>query len=190
MSENEESVATLLERVMSRVPDPAEFKELTQEPETGETRSDVEAASVDWRLPGIYASTRVTTNFGKVPAQLIRVGDVLRTRSGAFLPVRAIRDVKLDADYVERHPEAVPVLIPRGTLNGTLPTQDVLVSPAQPVLNGVEFRQSEMVEARDIVRGRRSFEVPLGTVVYYQFHLETTAEIHCEGMWVRVMPLT
>lgn len=180
--DNESSV---LERVMSRVPTRTKNKE--QLDVAPQPTSDVSDSADDpkWKLQGILAQTCVTTNFGKVPAHLIRVGDRVRTRSGRYLRVCNIHEYKLDIEYVERHPEALPVLIQRGALDGRYPTQDVLLSSEQFVTFDGKHAQPDMIHAREIPRGRRTVDATFGLVAYYKFELEEPAEMYCEGIWVK-----
>ena len=185
MVTSEDTVSGLLERVMSRVPPPAEEKE-TLSP-SRELASDASggAADPEFRLQGILAQTCVTTNFGKVPAHLIRVGDRVRTRIGRYLPVKDIHEYKLDLEYIERHPEALPVLIRQGAIDGRHPTQDVLLSPEQLVTLDGKHTKTNLVHARELPRSRHKVDPTLGLVAYYKFELEEPTEIFCEGIWVK-----
>ena len=185
MLASEVNMSDLLERVISRVPSPAESREQTDAapaPRIVETAGEEDPK---WRLQGILAETRITTNFGKVPAHLVRTGDRVRTRSGRYLPVKDIQEYKLDLDYVERHPEALPVTIKQGSIDGKHPTQDVLLSPEQLVTLDGKHAKPEFVHACEIPRVRQSFDPALGLVAYYKFVLEETAELFCEGVWVK-----
>lgn len=180
-----DNVSDMLERVMSRVPKPAEFRDNTRKAWAVRTLEAARSTDPEWRLQGILAQTSVTTNFGKVPAQLIRVGDRVRTRNGRYMPVMDIHEYKLDLEYVERHAEALPVLIPTGAIDGRHPTQDVLLSPEQLVTCDGKHALPDMIRARDIPRSRRTVDPTLGLVAYFKFELEEPTEIYCEGIWVK-----
>ena len=182
---SEDNVSGLLERVMSRVPSPTENREQTRTAREARIVEPADDFDPKWRLQGVLAQTCVTTNFGKVPAHLIRVGDRVRTRSGRYLPVKDIHEYKLDLEYVERHSEALPVLIQQGVIDGKYPTQDVLLSPEQLVTFDGKHTQPDMFHAREIPRSRRTVDPTLGLVAYYKFELEESAEIYCEGVWVK-----
>ena len=183
MAAKEENVSDLLGRVMARAPETNATP--ASQPKEYDTVSMVRWGSGDqnWRLQGIYAETSVTTNFGKVPAQLIRLGDRVRTRSGLYLPVRDIQEYILDAEYLERHPEALPVLIPVGAIDGRLPTQDVMLSPELLVTLDARRTKPEMTLARELRNSCPAVDTTLGMVAYYQFGLDRPAEIYCEGIW-------
>ena len=184
MVASEDNVSNLLERVMSRVPSPVESREQTRTAREAETIEPTDDIDPKWRLQGILAQTHVSTNFGKVPAHLIRVGDRVRTRSGHYLQVKDIQEYKLDLEYVERHSEALPVLIPQGAIDGKYPTKDILLSPEQLVTRDGQHAQPKFVHARELPRSRRTVDPTLGLVAYYKFELEEPAGIYCEGVWV------
>ncbi len=185
MLASEVNMSDLLERVISRVPSAAENREQTDAAQVARIIEAAEGHDSKWRLQGILAETRITTNFGKVPAHLVRTGDRVRTRSGRYLPVKEIREYKLDLDYVERHPEALPVTIKQGTIDGKRPTQDVLLSAEQLVTLDDKRAKPDFVHACEIPRVRQSLEPALGLVAYYKFALEEPAELFCEGVWVK-----
>lgn len=137
-----------------------------------------------WTLPGILGPTRVTTSFGHVPAHLVRVGDTLRTQDGSYERVRRISDLKIDEDFLARHPEAAPVVLRRASLEKGLPHQDVLLSPAQQVALGPNRFEARPVAAGDLSRERGGIDKSLGMIVYLRFHLDRPAQICCDGVWV------
>ena len=185
MLTSEVNVSDLLERVMSRVPNSAVNREQKSAAPAVGIVETAEEQDPKWRLHGILGETRITTNFGKVPAHLVRTGDRMRTRSGRYVPVKNIQEYKLDRDYVERHPEALPVTIKQGSIDGKHPTQDVLLSPEQLVTLDGKHAKPEFVHAREIPRVRRSLDPELGFVAYYKFVLEEPGELFCEGIWVK-----
>ena len=193
MSVYEDDVSSMLNRVMSRAPEAAPVSKVkpwdledVDQPARAAVSRPLPAVEADpvWRLQAIEGSTRVTSNFGKVPAHLLRVGDVVRTRQRRFVPIKAIREYKLDLGFLDKHPEAMPVVIPRGVLSGSVPYRDVVLSPAQIMNIGSERIRPEPVKARDVLRGRRMTDAPLGQVGYYQIILEHSDDVECDGIWV------
>lgn len=185
MVTSEDTVSGLLERVMSRVPTPAENKETLSAPRKLSSNASDGAADPEWRFQGILDQTCVTTNFGKVPAHLIGVGDRVRTRTGRYLPVKEIHEYKLDLEYIERHSEALPVLIRQGAIDGRHPTQDVLLSPEQLVTLDGRHAKPKLFHARELPRSLHTVDPALGLVAYFKFELEEPTEIYCEGIWVK-----
>ncbi len=170
---------TLLTRILDRltdVPPKAPASAQPQKPTPGTDRS--------WSIPGIHGATRVVTSFGSVPAQLVRPGDSLRTQAGGYERVRRITDYRIDEDFLRRWPDAAPVMIARNSLAQRVPTQDVLLSPAQEVVLQPAPYETRLVPARDLSGARGKIDANLGAIVYYQFHLAREARINCEGIWV------
>jgi hypothetical protein len=139
-----------------------------------------------WTLPGIAGRTRVLTNFGRVPAQLVRVGDMLRTRSGTFLRVQDVEVYKLDRDFLARHPHALPVIIRQGSLGGRAPSHDIFLSPGQAVASRGGRLVEHFVAAAELTRHRGGFDPAVGELTYHRFHLSEPADVDCEGAWVRM----
>lgn len=169
----------LLSRVLETAREP--------NPENREPRPTARVAAeprMSWDVAGILDRTRVLTNFGRVPAQLVRVGDMLRTRRGGFLPVLRVGVYRLDRDFLARHPNAVPVIVRQGSMGSGAPRQDVFLSPAQMVAARAGRIVEDFVPASRISRFRGGFDAALGSIAYYQFHLSEEAQIDCEGVWV------
>lgn len=141
-------------------------------------------AGSGWSLPGILGSTRVMTSFGHVPAHLVRVGDTVRTQDGGFERVVRISDLKIDEDFIARHPEAAPVVIRRNGLDRGAPHQDVAFSPGQVVSIGPNRFEAKTVPAAELSRERGSIDKTLGMLVYVRLHLGRAANINCDGVWV------
>lgn len=171
----------LISRVLEKacVPAAPQAAERVERPKPAEP-----AAEGAWKLAGILGPTRVTTDFGNVPAHLVRVGDRLRTRSGAYARVDTITEIKLDEDFIVRHPEARPVRIRKNSLKMGTPIQDVCLSPAQMVGMSWDSSTRREIAAANVCSERLGIDRSLGMVAYYQFHLAAPALIHCEGIWV------
>jgi Hint domain len=147
-------------------------------------RASPEAPAATWTLPGLLGSTRVATSFGHVPAQLVRVGDTLRTREGNFVRVQRITDLRIDEDFLARRPDAAPVMIRRNGLRAGTPHQDVALSPGQMVSVGPNRFEDRLVRADTLSRERGGIDRTLGMMVYIRLHLAESAQINCDGLWV------
>lgn len=183
MFASNDEISGLLQRVMERVPGPATCDEPVKPARPHNPDEILDATLRKWRQAGICGKTLVTTNFGKVPAELIRVGDRVMVRSGRYLRVAEIRDFKLDAEFIDRHPEAAPVLIRQGSIGRNLPTQDVLFSPAQMIVSNRSASRPSSSCASELSQVRHKLDDGLGMVAYYEFQFDEPAEICCEGVW-------
>ncbi len=109
----------------------SEIYERLQFEETTVPARQVRSKPFNWDLPGFEGRARVFTAFGLVPIAALRRRDPVRTISGAFKRVQWVDKIQLDADFLERHPQAQPVYIPRNAFKHDIPTQEILVSPTQ-----------------------------------------------------------
>lgn len=185
MFDSNPDVSALLKRVMSQAPAPVQRRRPRHSIEADGNAIPAVEDDQEWWLPGICGQTRVTTNFGQVPAQLLRVGDRVRTRSWRYLAIKHIRVTKLDCQFVERRPDAKPVLIPRGCLDQNLPVQDVLLSPAQTVTVCSRLTTPKVTRAKDLSQSSQAVDKTLGMIVYYELQLEAEEDVCCEGIWVK-----
>jgi hypothetical protein len=147
-------------------------------------RTAAKSSEPSWTLPGLLGSTRVMTSFGHVPAQLVRVGDTLRTREGSFVRVQRISDLRIDEEFLASRPDAAPVIIRRNGLRGGVPHQDVALSPGQLVSVGPNRFEDRLVRADTLTRDRGGIDRSLGMMVYISLHLADSAQINCDGLWV------
>jgi hypothetical protein len=181
MAHIEAGIQDLLTRVLDRSRYP---QESGREMDSSVNRPG--SSSQFWRVPGIVGSTRVLTNFGHVPAHLVRVRDMLRTRDGGFLPVLRIGVYKLDEEFLARHPDAAPVIIRKRSLSPQTPKLDVILSPAQMVGTGGGQICDGVIPAAELSRQRGGINGTMGMLAYFQFHLPRRVQINCEGVWVSV----
>ena len=137
-----------------------------------------------WTLPGIRGTTGVETAFGRVPAHLLRAGDMIRTRDSGFQRAVRISDVKIDSEFLSYRPDAAPVVIARYALRANVPACDVELSPAHPVFVGDDADDPCGVPAWTVSRCRGTIDSALGMAVYVQVHLARAAQINCDGVWV------
>jgi len=165
----------ILTRVSEAVANTSAPRDLPKRPASRKTRK--------WTLPGICSGTRVSTSFGEVPAQLIRVRDRLRTRDGRFLPVLRIDEYKLDDEFMAQHPEARPIRF-TAKVAGQRNDAIVHVSPGQQVLARDAAGTETMRLAGDFLDRPGVMPDAHGALTYYVFHLGETALVRAEGMWI------
>jgi hypothetical protein len=168
--------------LLSRVAEAVRLSPAVSHPE----RSKRPDPALAWTLPGIAGRTRVLTNFGRVPAQLVRAGDMLKTRTAGFLRVQHVEVYRLDRDFLARHAHALPVIVRQGSLGHAAPAHDIFLSPAQPLASRAGRMVEQVVTAAELSRHRGGFDPALGQLSYHRFHLPEAADIDCEGVWVRV----
>ena len=178
MEASNEFELALLDRVLERTPVPASLACTSTVDQDDRTER-----GHPWNLPGILAETRVTTNFGQVPAHLIRINDRLKTRDGRYLPVVRVSSFKLDEEFIGQNPNARPVKIPKDTLQRRFPVQDVYLSPGQLVAIASDSAQEQLTQAYKVASGQLAFDRSLGMIAYFEFILPEPAQICVEGLW-------
>jgi hypothetical protein len=148
------------------------------------------AEAINWTLPGFLGKVRILTTFGAVPVGGLRVNDPIRTTAGRTLLVERIRPIALDRDFLIRHPDAQPILIPMNTFAPKFPEQDMLVSPRQEMTVEIEGVRHERLKAKDILGFNAVIRAPRGLLTYYTFELSEPAFIYAEGIpvFIPVIP--
>lgn len=143
---------------------------------------------IAWTLPGFSGNARVTTSFGNLPIQALRLRDPLRTKSGTFASVDWVKKMHLDEEFLRTHPDAQPISIRAGALGQGIPAVDLVVSPHQKVnVSRLQFSQ-DFRYARDLTDTPGIMRKPELLVTYYQFHCTLPVTVCVEGTWVSVCP--
>lgn len=156
-------------------------------PTTPAARPERPVARPPWSVPGFDGKARVMTSFGLLPIEALRVRDEVRLPDGAFRKVAWIDQLRLDAGFLERHPEARPLLIGASAFGTGSPERSFLVSPGQLIHPGRQPGEARLVsELQDrsniLTRSSCTF------IRYFLFHLGEPAEVQIEGLWCRVGP--
>lgn len=141
-----------------------------------------------WTLPGFGPMSRVTTSFGDVHAQALRLRDLVRTKSGEFKPIVWLDRLVLEEEFLHRHPDALPVLIRAHALGRGLPRADLALSPRQPVSPVANRLPTSARTAADLLQRPGVFRKAETTVTYTLFHCGEPQLVMAERLWVSVSP--
>lgn len=142
---------------------------------------------VDWYLPGFVGSARVTTTFGDLPIEALRLRDDLRTYSGANARVQMVDKIHLDDEFIRTRQDALPIRIPANSFGLGKPMRDISVSPGQEICPDAHVA-STFMPAREM-RGRFNVDTTHSAgLSYYRFHCGEPTIVRVEGIWVRVQP--
>ena len=150
-----------------------------------EDRDEANSPDVKWNLPGFLGSARVSTAFGELPIQALRIRDEILTASGAIARVQWIDKLHLDEEYLALHPSARPVRIPANGLAQGIPLNEVTVSPEQ-LLSVDAHAASRFLPASELCNRARAHRVQPSGLTYYRFHCGYPVNVRVEGMLVRV----
>ncbi|MEM8802162.1 MAG: Hint domain-containing protein [Pseudomonadota bacterium] len=137
-----------------------------------------------WPLPGIAAMTRVRTSFGDVHAAALRKGDEVLTREG-YKPIEWLNRIHLDDHILRLKPDSNPIVIAAGALGPNLPSHEIMVSPRQIVCGEGNTDLTKPREAAMLISrpgARRLIETCLS---YTMFHVGESADVMCEGVYLR-----
>lgn len=157
---------------------------------TGFARTDDKDSAeprLAWYLPGLLGKARVSTTFGELPIEALRVRDDLRTYSGASARVEVVDRIHLDQDFLRKQPSALPLRIPANAFGPGRPSQDMLLSPGQEICPDAHVATT-FVKANDM-RGRFNPDLAQATgLTYVRFHCGSPAIVRIDGIWMRVRP--
>lgn len=142
--------------------------------------------AINWTFPGFLGNVRVLTDVGALPIDRLHVNDPIVTTTGRTLHVARISKIGLDRDFLIRHPEAQPILIPKDAFSRGFPKQDMLVSPGQEMTVPSGDLQNERVRASEIIGTNSVVRAPQGLLNYYVLELGEPAYIYAEGVPVFV----
>lgn len=152
----------------------------TDEPAQAEPR-------LAWYLPGMMGKARVSTVFGDLPVEALRVRDDLRTYSGASARVEVVDRIHLDQDFLRKQPSALPIRIPANAFGPGRPAQDMLISPGQEICPDAHVATT-FIKVNDL-RTRFNPDLAQATgLTYVRFHCGAPAIVRIDGLWVRVRP--
>ncbi|WP_439154624.1 Hint domain-containing protein [Yoonia sp.] len=151
-------------------------------------REQTNVTTMPWSLPGFGAGARVSTGFGTVPVEALRIRDPVKTRDGRFLVVKHVDTIRLDRRFLLNHPDAQPIEIPKNALALNVPNQTILVSGRQRFFLPGRYDQTPGTMAFDFVgigRVQRKFH---GYFTYYVFHCGEPCMASIDGLWVDLDP--
>lgn len=177
MLTSEHSVSSLLQSISAQCGSAAVKAE---EPST--------EAEQPWSLPGFGAGAIVTTAFGYVPVEALRLHDPVKTRDGRFLEVKHVDKVRLDRRFLLTHPDAQPIAIAKNGLAAAVPNNTVLMSGCQKIRSPGHFDQltgKPAVDYVDLGRAERKYH---GYFTYHVFHCGEPCVVNINGLWVDLEP--
>ncbi len=136
-----------------------------------------------WSIDGFGMNTRICTAFGATPAQFLKVGDMVRTRDGAFRRVSWVDHVKLNENFMRQHPQAGPILIRAGALGHNMPERDMEISPCHR-LTEMRFSGAKTVSAESLLGRPNITRAARSQASYIRFRCEGgEAIVKAENIW-------
>ncbi len=121
--------------------------------------------------------TSIETASGSTSVERLRIGDEVRTFSGALRPIRWLGRRSFDRQALAANSAAGPILFRSKSLGYGLPLRDLWVSPKHAMyLDGVLIPAECLTNGRTIVR-----DVSVTRVEYFHIELDTHDVILAEG---------
>lgn len=141
-----------------------------------------------WTLPGFGPLSRITTSLGETPAQALRKGDLVRTKSGQFKPIVWLDRILLDEEFISLHPDALPVVVRKDALGRGVPSADVHLAPEQPLDAAAHRLETRHDTARALLGRPGVLRKAEAMYTYTLFHLGAPEVIRASKMYVRIDP--
>ena len=141
-----------------------------------------------WVLPGFFGKSKIQTSFGSLPIEALRCRDQVRTVDGSFVAVEWVDQIKLDVAFLELHPEAHPIYVPKDTFGKSRPSQNMLLSPAQLVKVSGLTGDEKLHPALALTSRPQVSRMPHSGFTYYLFHCGKPVTVNVDGIWVGNTP--
>ena len=127
--------------------------------------------------PCYCPGTLIKTRRGQKRVERLKIGDEVRTRSGALRPIKWIGRRSYRGRFIMGRKEILPVCIKAGALEAGVPRRDLWISPHHAMyLDGV------LIEAKDLVNGVSIVQAQsIDALEYLHVELETHDVIIAEG---------
>jgi len=138
-----------------------------------------------WPLPGLAPMTRVRTSFGDVHAIALRKGDKVLMKNGEYKAIEWINRIMLDGHILNLKPDSNPVLVGAGSFGPGVPANDVTVSPRQIFCADEHSGLAKPREASMLLSRKGIRRIAETEMTYTMFHVGESAEIFCEGLFLR-----
>jgi hypothetical protein len=147
------------------------------DPTSPATASGADTGLVIDTIACFYPGTRLASTQGEIAVEEITPGTLLRTLSGALLPVRWLGRSPVSTRFADPL-RCLPIRITAGALGEGLPTRDLLLSPCHALfIGGVLVQAGALVNGGSILRESGVPE----TFTYYHIELATHELLLAEG---------
>ncbi|MGG7644493.1 Hint domain-containing protein [Rhodovulum sp. YNF3179] len=146
------------------------------------------AAPRPWTVPGLAARTPVATACGDIPAHLLRERDLVLTAGGQYARIAWLDRIRLDTDFLSRHPGARPVLVRAGAFAPGVPATDLMVSPGQTIGPADRLSGGALTPAAQLVAPPDIAPATVTDVTYTVFHCGEPVSVAMGGLWAHLAP--
>lgn len=140
-------------------------------------------------VPCFATGTKITTNYGRMPVEDLKVGTMVKTKDSGFRPIRWIGKNVLKQKDLKRSPHLYPIEIRAGALGLNTPNRTLIVSPQHRILvTGVQVQllageEDAFIAAKHLVDLEGVRVLPVPTVTYYHIMFDEHQIIRSSGAW-------
>ncbi|MEO6839708.1 MAG: Hint domain-containing protein, partial [Bradyrhizobium sp.] len=121
--------------------------------------------------------TLILTDCGEVAVEILSIGDVVMTMSGAARPIKWIGRRSYAGRFAFGQKDILPICIKTGALDENTPRRDLWISPHHAM-----YLEGVLIEARDLVNGISVVQAEtVDQVEYFHIELETHDVLVVEG---------
>ena len=128
------------------------------------------------QAPCYCRGTAIATAAGEQPVETLRIGDLVRTASGALRPVHWIGRRGYGRDVLACRPDLLPVMFRAGALGAGVPHRDLIVSPRHAM-----FLDDVLIPAELLVNGITVRRAAAMDVAYFHIELDSHDILLAEG---------
>jgi T5SS/PEP-CTERM-associated repeat protein len=140
---------------------------------------DITGGDIVQAVTCFAAGTRIETESGPVPVQMLRIGDKLMNHRGESKPIVWIGQRLVDCHRHPRPETVWPIRVAAGTFSRNVPSRDLYLSPDHAVLV-----DDVLVPVKQLVNGTSIVQVRRWKVTYYHVELAAHDVILAEGLTV------
>ncbi len=127
--------------------------------------------------PCYCRGTRILTERGEIPVELLVIGETVVTRKNVARPIKWIGRRSYSGRFAQSGRVALPICIKANALDENLPRRDLWISP-----NHAMYLDGVLIEARDLVNGVSIVQPErLENVEYFHVELDSHDVIIAEG---------
>jgi hypothetical protein len=127
--------------------------------------------------PCYCTGTRILTDHGEVAVEVLAIGDIVITASGARRPIRWIGTRSYTGRFANTNPAVLPVCVRAGALADGIPARDLWVSPDHALyLDDVLIPAEQLVNGATILKAER-----VESVTYWHVELDSHDVLVAEG---------
>ncbi len=127
--------------------------------------------------PCFVAGTRILTKDGEIPVESLKIGNLVRTLSGTWSPIKWIGSRSYDGRFISGQQFVLPILIRRHAIGNNVPSRDLYVSPDHAICE-----DGMLIPAWRLINGTSIVQLThVNRISYYHIELHNHDVIFAEN---------